>query len=135
MSRGVSPKQRPKKNTGENSGGPVALVEQPHGGAIKSRGNPGNRGGPGRPRDEVKRLLQAAAREGVERSLPRIAEIASGKCVQRVRSASGEVEVLTSASPEASTRAMMALAELGDVLPDRRASASDVTLTVIVAYE
>lgn len=43
----------------------VALVPQPHGGAIKTGGNPGNRGG-GRTPSELRRRLREAAADRVE---------------------------------------------------------------------
>jgi hypothetical protein len=37
----------------------VALVPQPHGGALLARGRSGNRGGSGRPRDAVRAAMRA----------------------------------------------------------------------------
>ena len=42
-----------------------ALVRQPHGGALRTGGAPGNRGGSGRPRNEIR----AAMRESLETRL------------------------------------------------------------------
>ena len=57
-----------ERNTGGKPGG---LVRQPHGGAIKQGGNHGNKGG-GRPRDEIRELLQkdlTAARKQLREKL------------------------------------------------------------------
>ncbi|GJG88711.1 hypothetical protein tb265_38920 [Gemmatimonadetes bacterium T265] len=44
----------------------VATVPQPHGGALAVQGTPGNQGGPGRPKNEVR----AAALEGADEAIP-----------------------------------------------------------------
>ena len=51
------------KNNGGNNGG---MVAQEHGGALKSGGTPGNKGGTGRPPNELRGTL----REILERGLP-----------------------------------------------------------------
>jgi len=51
------------KNNGGNNGG---MVVQEHGGALKSGGTPGNKGGTGRPPNELRGTL----REILERGLP-----------------------------------------------------------------
>lgn len=53
---------RKPKNSGENTGTPTKpkQIPQPHGGALNSGGVPGNKGGTGRPPNEVRAL----AREG-----------------------------------------------------------------------
>jgi hypothetical protein len=53
----------------------VVLVLQPHGGALLSGGMPGNRGGPGRPRSDVRMLC----RQGLEDAVPTLRTTAKGE--------------------------------------------------------
>lgn len=59
------------ENTGVNTGG--QLHPQPHGGALRA-GNPGNRGGTGRPPN----ALREQGRAGLEEGLPLLCAIAAG---------------------------------------------------------
>lgn len=65
--RGRQPKKR--RETPAQSPG-VSLVVQAHGGAIKQGGNPGNKGGPGRPphalRDTYRALLSTHGQQHLE---------------------------------------------------------------------
>jgi hypothetical protein len=54
-----------------SSGTAPVRVRQPHGGALFSGGVPGNRGGTGKPRSEVRQAL----REGAAKAVPRLQEI------------------------------------------------------------
>jgi hypothetical protein len=58
---------------------PVALVKQPHGGAIKQGGNPGNAGGSGRPPSALRDRLRGA----METRIPIIEQIADGEPIVR----------------------------------------------------
>ncbi len=60
----------PSESPVETTAAPV-LVPQPHGGALRRGGT--NRGGPGRPRDAVRRL----AVRGAARAVPRLIKIAT----------------------------------------------------------
>lgn len=89
----------------------AGIMPQPQGGYLRI-GNPGNRGGPGRPRDRVRQAFLLS----LEQRRPILEEIADGKLVQRVRRAgsTGEpVEVETSADAGERIRAMEALARVG----------------------
>src|SRR5437773_9152055 len=63
-------RKTPGKTPVDRAPGDPDLVEQPHGGALRV-GNPGNRGGPGRPRSEVRQL----ALEGAAQAVPKLIEI------------------------------------------------------------
>ena len=56
------------ENNGEHNG----LAPQPHGGSLRNGGTPGNRGGTGRPKNEIRE----AARRDFEAAMPLIAETA-----------------------------------------------------------
>lgn len=58
------------ENNGQNNGG--ALIPQPHGGALRPGGQPGNAGGTGRPPSEVR----ATARMMFDERIPALANIA-----------------------------------------------------------
>lgn len=59
---------------------PAAVVPQAHGGALQ-RGNPGNRGGPGRPRN----LVRAELLESYDRRKAFLADVIDGKVMQRLK--------------------------------------------------
>lgn len=59
----------------------VPLVEQPHGGALLAGGVPGNRGGTGRPPNDVREKLKGVVEEGVGV----VADILQGRPVQKLR--------------------------------------------------
>lgn len=61
--------KRRRKSAVKSAG--TALVPQPHGGALLPAGVHGNRGGTGRPRDEIRALL----RHSLEEALPVLTEI------------------------------------------------------------
>ncbi len=54
----------PKRNNGRIND-EIPLIKQPHGGALKARGTPGNTGG-GRPKDRIKAALTADLEEGLK---------------------------------------------------------------------
>ena len=54
----------PKQNNGRIND-EIPLIKQPHGGALKARGTPGNTGG-GRPKDRIKAALTADLEEGLK---------------------------------------------------------------------
>lgn len=56
----------------ENNGGNNGLAPQPHGGALRTGGTPGNKGGTGRPKNEIRE----AARKDFEDAMPLIREAA-----------------------------------------------------------
>lgn len=56
----------------ENNGGNNGLAPQPHGGALRNGGTPGNKGGTGRPKNEIRE----AARRDFEEAMPLIREAA-----------------------------------------------------------
>lgn len=63
------------ENTGENSGSRV--IPGPHGGSIRTGGNPGNKGG-GRPKDEIRALCAsnlAKATELIQKRLEQESEL------------------------------------------------------------
>jgi len=62
------------ENSGRNSG--AELVPQPHGGALLRGGVPGNAGGSGRPRNELRAELRDLARS---RGVPFLVEVLDGK--------------------------------------------------------
>ena len=66
------PDGEPKKptNTGTNTGAPIP---QAHGGAIHAPGNPGNKGGPGRPPSEIRSACREHGYTQIE-NLGRLAE-------------------------------------------------------------
>lgn len=47
-------------------------MPQPHGGAIKARGNPGNKGGPGRPPNELRERMRELGWVALEEVLARV---------------------------------------------------------------
>jgi hypothetical protein len=75
--RAASPREKPKT--------PVVtptLVPQSHGGAIRQGGNPGNKGGPGRPPSAIR----AALRQSFEERVKVLESIADGEVVFKLRS-------------------------------------------------
>ena len=90
---------------------PIAIMPQPQGGYLQV-GNPGNRGGPGRPRDRVR----LASLLSFEKRIPVLEQIADGQCVERVKVVGGDgapVEVERSAAVSERIRAVEVLGRAG----------------------
>lgn len=76
-----------KKKTPVKTPG-AELVTQLHGGALKTGGNPGNKGGTGRPKSEVR----AAALAGADKAIPKlIAIVEDAKSEKSEITAAGKV--------------------------------------------
>lgn len=75
------------ENTGANTG--PKLVEQAHGGAILQGGNPGNKGGPGRPPSALRERMRGSLEERLK-VLEEIADDSDSRPADRIRA----VEVL-----------------------------------------
>lgn len=62
-------------DNGKKTAGKTAVVPQKHGGALLTGGVPGNKGGTGRPPNE----LRGSMREILEKGLPHLEEFATGE--------------------------------------------------------
>lgn len=80
MSRKKSGAKKPaKRSPSTAAASPGALVVQPHGGALKTGGNPGNRGGSGR----TPSALRDRLRNSMAERIPVIEQIADGEAIVR----------------------------------------------------
>jgi hypothetical protein len=62
-----------RKSAGQSAASQPALIPQPHGGALLSGGKPGNAGGPGRPKDELRAKMRTAADAALDAMLAALA--------------------------------------------------------------
>lgn len=80
MSKKQSKGAKAKRSTkAARPGAPATLVKQPHGGALRTGGKPGNAGGSGRPPSELRARLRGAMADRI----PVIEDIADGQVMQR----------------------------------------------------
>ena len=98
------------KNNGGNNGG---MVAQEHGGALKSGGTPGNKGGTGRPPSAIREHCRGSFAERVKV----LETIADGEVIEKmlVEGSDGEIEVMKSARVTDRLKAIELLAKYGGV--------------------